>query len=1073
MREWRQFQTHNQIYMAGFLPLHRRLFWIFFVLCLYLFPETEGTENGSVALMLTDREKEWLKEHPVVRLGVDPDYPPFEFIDENGQYSGIAPEYLKLIGQKLGVKFEVVKGLTWTQVVEGVKTDSVDVIPVMTPTDERRKFVNFTSGYLLHHQVIITRKDYHRVEGLSDFKGRLLTVTKGYQTAQEVSEKYPGIKLLERETPLEELKAVSSGLADGCQGNMAGLGYLMQKHNLLNLKVAAPCVIGGSGAMAIAVRKDWPLLHSALDKALMSVPESARVTFRQKWVPGLEIAIAADRQSQGKKRVELNQEEREWITQHPVIRVVLDPDWAPVEFMDEDGEYHGMSLDYLSQLEELIGVKFEICKGLKWQEAISRVQQKEADMFVSVAKTAEREQFAVFTETYTTMPINIFARSDVSYVGNLRALHGKKVAVIGGYAIHDWLKRDYPEIELVPVQSIPIALGALERGKVYAFVGNVVTTSYYIGKFRKYDIRVAGETEYQNNQCMAVRNDWSILAGILQKGLDAISISEKDSIYNRWMAIKYEHGFNYSLLWKYSFIVALVLVAFIAWNWQLRLSVEAKTSELRHYQAHLENLVQERTQKLEKSMEEAQAANRSKSEFLANMSHEIRTPMNAVLGFAEILKTREINPQKLQYIDAIYTSGKALLSLINDILDLSKVEAGKLELQYSAVSLERLFDEINTIFAGKIQDKGVAFSMELASNIPETLLLDEVRVRQVLINLIGNAHKFTERGFIRLSASVNSLGSTVALTLTVTDSGIGIRKEQQDNIFGAFEQTKGQKVRQFGGTGLGLAISRRLVELMGGHLTVESEAGIGSTFTLNLPGVEVAAGDLEQRTGTPDFDHIIFEPVKVLVVDDIDFNRDILRTFLEGQEITIFEAEDGKTALAQTYKQHPDLILLDMRMPAMDGYEVAKRLRDDESMKDIPIIAVTASALKRDEEIISSLCDGYLRKPVSKNELIGELMKHLAFSETETTMQSFSDAVVSLSIDDLELLVNQLDVTLKERVVTLCMTGDIAKLEECLKAIENRPLRHHLEAQASQFNYQAILDLLRQETRPLIRRQGR
>tara|TARA_B110000285_G_scaffold54529_1_gene62093 strand:- start:2067 stop:4247 length:2181 start_codon:yes stop_codon:yes gene_type:complete len=379
---------------------------------------------------------------------------------------------------------------------------------------------------------------------------------------------------------------------------------------------------------------------------------------------------------------------------------------------------------------------------------------------------------------------------------------------------------------------------------------------------------------------------------------------------------------------------------------------------------------------------EANAANEAKSEFLANMSHEIRTPMNAILGFTDILKAKINEPEQKNYINNVQSSGKALLSLINDILDLSKIEAGKLTLQFSSVAINDLFKELQIIFGQNCADRGLELSVKVASELPTALVLDEPRLRQVLINLIGNALKFTEKGYIRLSAEclfTESSRSQVKLRIKVKDSGIGIALDQQAKIFGSFEQSKDQKHKDFGGTGLGLTISQRLVDLMQGTLSVESEPGKGSTFEVFIPVVEVAATDSLVHKGDPsiDYDRLRFAKASVLIVDDVDYNRDILKAYMEDFGFDFHEADNGKEALSQVYKQQPDLILLDMKMPGMTGYDVTRELKENNKLSSIPVVAVTASALKQDEEIISKLCDGYLRKPVSRAELIGEVMKHL------------------------------------------------------------------------------------------------
>ena len=454
-----------------------------------------------------------------------------------------------------------------------------------------------------------------------------------------------------------------------------------------------------------------------------------------------------------------------------------------------------------------------------------------------------------------------------------------------------------------------------------------------------------------------------------------VKASNNDGVWN-------EQGRSISITilppwWRtwWAYVVGSVLflgsiISAVAWRFRL----------LKKRQAELESEVALRTAELQVAMSKADAANQAKSEFLANMSHEIRTPMNAVLGFAEILKARETDAKKQHQINAIYTSGKALLNLINDILDLSKIEAGKLDLQYSAVSLGTLFAEMKVIFEKKIADKGLQFDVDVDEQVPKALILDETRLRQVCINLLGNAIKFTDTGHIRLTAAVRAIESSrsrVALTICVEDTGVGIPKDQQDKVFGAFEQTQGQNVAKYGGTGLGLAISRRLIDMMNGSVTVESEVGHGTTFLIDLHDVEVFAGKSEQELPAGKLETIAFESATILIADDIDYNREILASFLQDQPFSFCFAENGLQALDQARKRHPDLILMDVKMPEMDGYEAAKRLKADDQLKNVPIIAVTASTRKEEESAIKQVCDDFLRKPVEKAILLSALKPFL------------------------------------------------------------------------------------------------
>ena len=272
----------------------------------------------------------------------------------------------------------------------------------------------------------------------------------------------------------------------------------------------------------------------------------------------------------------LTDEEQAWLKEHPVIRVVQDPGWPPVEFADENGEPIGMSSDYLNIIEQRLGIRFERVRHLNWQEAYARLKRWDIDMTTSVTVTPERNKFWAFTKPYMNIPIVIVTRMDVTYIGNMRELSGKKIAVVDGYAVTDWIPRDFPNIELIKVRNAEEGLEVLQRGDAFAFIDNMLVIGYYLAKLKINNLKIAGESPYVNAQSMAVRKDWTILAGILQKTLDSITEQEHAAIYQRWVPIRYDHGFNYNLLWQALAVFVVILGGMFLWNRKLSKEIKSR-----------------------------------------------------------------------------------------------------------------------------------------------------------------------------------------------------------------------------------------------------------------------------------------------------------------------------------------------------------------------------------------------------------------------------------------------------------------------------------------------------------------
>jgi len=455
-----------------------------------------------------------------------------------------------------------------------------------------------------------------------------------------------------------------------------------------------------------------------------------------------------------------------------------------------------------------------------------------------------------------------------------------------------------------------------------------------------------------------------------------------------------------------------------------------------------------RRKEIEKKLEQAiiriEQANQAKSEFLANMSHEIRTPMNAILGFAEILEEQFAgNPEYNDYIIGIKNSGKSLLGLINDILDLSKIEAGKLEINYEPINPGVIIDEIRQIFSLTAREKRLYFEINVDPDLPKGLLFDETRLRQILFNLVGNAIKFTHEGGVMVNVKRKDRyeeGSHVDLFIEIIDTGIGICEESQQAIFEPFRQKDGQSTRRYGGTGLGLTITKRLVNLMNGTISLKSEADKGTTFEIFLPHIQISATVESHASEAEDVSGIKFMNPKILLVEDVESNRKVIRGYLESYNVRIIEAENGSIGIEKAQKFKPDLILMDMQMPGIDGYEASRILKEEKKLSFIPIIALTASSLKRDVAEIQNLCNGYLRKPVTKSRLISELKKFLPFTKPEEPEEKTArqEMDYSYNFKQLSLQKNRIP----KKLVDMFRTRIIPEYENIMKNKSNKKIRN-------------------------------
>ncbi|MEI6208278.1 MAG: ATP-binding protein [Desulfuromonadales bacterium] len=372
---------------------------------------------------------------------------------------------------------------------------------------------------------------------------------------------------------------------------------------------------------------------------------------------------------------------------------------------------------------------------------------------------------------------------------------------------------------------------------------------------------------------------------------------------------------------------------------------------------------------------QAESANRAKSEFLANMSHELRTPMNGVTGMAQLLELTRLDEEQKKYVDTIISSGNCLITLINDILDLSKMEAGKLIPEQIEFSLRSCMNNIITVFQHTADSKGLTFSTTVSPDIPDALTGDPLRLRQVLLNLVGNAIKFTPAGGVSVTAAAREQhGTTMILEFAVRDTGIGIAADKLDMIFDSFTQVDGATARRYAGTGLGLTISRRMAELMGGSLDVESTEGSGTVFRLLLPVMVACRMTHEEAPSPLELSLTSARSLRVLLAEDNPVSTRFMMALLPKMGHTVTCVENGRDVLKALEEHQFDLVLMDIQMPIMNGEDALKAIRNREDTARLPVIAQTAFALKDEQaRFAADGFDGYISKPVEIEKMILEI----------------------------------------------------------------------------------------------------
>lgn len=521
---------------------------------------------------------------------------------------------------------------------------------------------------------------------------------------------------------------------------------------------------------------------------------------------------------------ELTQKEKSWLHAHPEIRLSPDPDFLPIESIDESGRHIGIASDYIVLLQKKLGIKFKIVKFENWTEVLQKTKNKKSDMWGAATSTPQRLEYMSFTKPFIEMPAVIIVRKKADLSLTLKDLKGMKVGVISGYGVHDHIVNNYPDIKLDPVVDIQAGLKKVSFGMLDALVANIAMASFYIEKEGLTNLRVAGESDFIYRWALASRKDWPELNSILEKALLQITPDERKTIYRKWVVLDHDIWARIKniLIGIASVLLVLGVILILYWNRSLK------------------SQVQKRTEKINKQNIELQELNELKNKFLGMAAHDLRSPLGAVQGFTELILEEEDleEEERKDYLLTINQASKQMLSLINDLLDVSAIESGKFDITLKLANMKVIIENRIKLISLSANSKKIAIITAL-DDVPE-INFDKERISQVIDNLLSNAIKFSKPG-TTIKVSLESDNEEVIFY--VKDQGPGIPPEDVEKLFAEFQKLSNKPTAGEKSTGLGMAIVKKIVDGHNGKVSVQSKVGEGAEFKISLPAGSINHSD--------------------------------------------------------------------------------------------------------------------------------------------------------------------------------------------------------------------------------------
>ncbi|MBT5242711.1 MAG: transporter substrate-binding domain-containing protein [Rhodospirillaceae bacterium] len=1063
-------------------------------------------------LQLSDQQWQWLSEHQHMRMGIDTLYPPFEFVDENGAFSGMASDYVKLISERLGITMEVISDRSWIDVLEGIENKVIDVLPSISGTPERAPYMNFAKPHIAFPLVVVTRDNHPFVTGLKDFKGKKVALMSGYGATARVKFKHPSIIRTMFEDPLQVLQAVAVGNAEATVLNLAVATYLIKKHNINNLKIAAPANIELPG-LSFGVRKDWPEFIDILNRTLASITSEEESAIRSKWAgiryeQGLDMKVVlqvggvaiivlivfvvwnrrlSHEVAQRKKaEVALRESEQQMLS-------AFQSSTAGMFMHDGPGNFFKVNNTFC----DLLGYSEQEYMNMNWRDVTypddleftevedssmvdggrdnfvleKRYQHKNGSavwgrLFTSCVRKDDGSINYIFCQVYDitdrkrteaelaekqaqlrTVMENVpggirYIDEDGNYVlfnakylelydfpeGVLKVGEHYRAENIfqaerGDFGEGDpakltdtWLKEKPLTTEPLNWERATVEGRTLQVNTAPVPTGGVVNIVTDITE-RKQAEQLTQEAREQAAAAEALLNDAieNFSAGFVLYDIDdrLVMCNGKFMDFYNYTDKECHPGLTWLELEKIDTgrgTIAEESECNIPrgqrrWDDFERLLSDGRWIDIRQRKTSSGGMVsiqvditdrKHAEQMMKEAREHAEQIADAKSEFIAVVSHEVRTPMNGVLGMARLLTETKLDDEQREFADTIVASGEALITIINDLLDISKLDANKLDVESLPFSAIQVVEHVMALMKLRTREKGLTFTSNIDSQMPVAVIGDSLRLRQILLNLISNAIKFTDHGAVSIEASVEKqTGDAAFLSFSITDSGKGIPADVLEKLFSPYSQGSVDVARKYGGTGLGLTICRRLAALMDGEITVESTVNKGSVFYFKArfplaSEDEIAALAQEEKDISSQASaQQASRSLRILQVEDNAINRTVIERVLTRVGHRVTSAVNGAEALKIYTPDTFDVILMDRHMPVMDGLETTKRIRKMTGpLASIPIVGITAGANQSDiDSCLDAGMDQCLTKPVDAIKLRA-LLENLGGDQTAISQEA-------------------------------------------------------------------------------------